>query len=310
MIKKTLYFGNGAYLSCKNKQLVIKIPDAETKEEQSVKPNIHRTIPIEDIGIVILDNKQITITTTALNSLIKNNCAVVTCDERNMPIGLFLPLESNTLQSERFRIQAEASLPTKKQIWQQTVRQKILNQAALLSLREVECGNLLTWSKDVRSGDPDNYEARAAVYYWANLFPNKKYFVRDRYGESPNSLLNYGYAILRAIIARALVGTGLNVTYGVFHRNKYNAYCLADDIMEPYRPIVDKLVLEIVEYFGYNATIEDKNIKSKFLSIPTFDVKIGNKTHPLEIAAGITAVSVFKYFKGECKQIAYPELIT
>lgn len=107
----------------------------------------------------------------------------------------------------------------------------------------------------------------------------------------------------------AMDGVGLNVMYGVFHRNKYNAFCLADDIMEPYRSVVDKLVLEIVEYFGYNATIEDKNIKSKFLSIPTFDVKIGNKVHPLEIAAGITAVSVLKCFKGECRQIAYPKLI-
>ena len=234
MIKKTLFFGNPAYLSVKNSQLVVKRTDSDTQQE------VVRTVPIEDIGVVVLEDRQITITNVALDALLQNNCAVITCDEKHMPAGMLLPLEGNTIQSERFANQIEASSPLKKQLWQQTVHAKIRNQASVLKrMSGVEVGCMLAWANDVKSGDSDNLEGRAAAYYWKNIFPSLPGFTRDREGEMPNNLLNYGYAIVRAVVARALVASGLLPTLGIHHHNRYNAYCLADDIMEPYRPYVD-----------------------------------------------------------------------
>ena len=170
--------------------------------------------------------------------LLENNSAVITCDSKSMPVGLMLPLYGNTTQNERFRQQLDASVPLKKQLWQQTIKSKIDNQASVLekcTAGEVKCMRI--WANDVKSGDPDNLEARAAAYYWKGLFANVKGFTREREGISPNNLLNYGYAILRAIVARGLVTSGLLPTLGIHHHNRYNAYCLADDIMEPYRDV-------------------------------------------------------------------------
>ena len=163
------------------------------------------------------------------------------------------------------------------------------------------------WSNDVRSGDPDNLEARAAAYYWKNVFTTYPNFVRDREGTPPNNLLNYGYAILRAIIARALVGSGLLPTLGIHHHNRYNAYCLADDIMEPYRPYVDQLVLDIIQC---NLEISDitRDFKMQLLGIPMLDVVINGKRSPLMIAAQQTTASLARCFAGESKRISYPEM--
>ena len=253
MIKKTLCFSNPAYLSLRNSQLVIKLPEVEKAVNltEDFKKATEITRPIEDIGVVVLDHKQITITTGALSALLENNCAVITCDSRSMPVGLQLPLAGNTTQSERFRDQIDASLPLRKQLWQQTVQYKIRNQAVVLSIcSKAETRCMTVWANEVRSGDPDNLEARAAVYYWKNLFGDIPNFIRSRDGVSPNHLLNYGYAILRAVVARSLVASGLLPTLGIHHHNRYNAYCLADDIMEPYRPYVDRLVLYIIEQYG------------------------------------------------------------
>ena len=250
MIKKTLYFGNPVYLSLRNAQLIIKLPDVEKTIAlpEVLKKQAEVTKPIEDIGIIVLDNKQITITSGVLEALLENNCSVITCNSKSMPVGLMLPLYGNTTQNERFRKQLDASLPLKKQLWQQTIQAKINNQASVLKdcmNEEVKC--MRVWAADVRSGDPDNLEARAAAYYWKFLFAGIDCFTRDREGVSPNNLLNYGYAILRAVVARGLVISGLLPTLGIHHHNRYNAYCLADDIMEPYRPYVDRhsLSLEI-----------------------------------------------------------------
>ena len=304
MIKRTLYFGNPAYLSLKDEQMVIKKPDACDSD------NVERantTIPIEDIGVVVLDNRRITITTSLISALLNNNAAIVSCDEKCMPAGLILPLQANSIQSERFRDQLSASLPLKKRLWQQTVMSKIRNQAAILQyITGVEARNMLSWASKVKSGDSDNLEARAAAFYWKNLFPDYDDFTRDRYNPYPNNLLNYGYAILRAIIARSLVGTGLLPTLGIHHHNRYNAYCLADDIMEPYRPYVDKLVIDIV---AENSALElNKEVKSKLLSIPVLDVKIDGHTSPLMIAATTTTSSLYKCFSGVSRKIIYPEL--
>ncbi|MCL2133136.1 MAG: type II CRISPR-associated endonuclease Cas1 [Bacteroidales bacterium] len=312
MIKKTLYIENPAYISLKNKQLLIKLPDVEKNDRlpESFKAENVRTIPIEDIGVVVLDNKQITITHGLIEALLENNCAIVTCDSRRMPVGLLLPLEGNTIQNERFRAQIEASLPLKKQLWQQTVQAKIENQAAVLKIcRSAEVRNMLKWVEEVRSGDADNMEARAAAYYWRNLFPDIEGFVRGREEMPPNNLLNYGYAILRAVVARALVASGLLPTLGIHHHNRYNAYCLADDIMEPYRPFVDKLVVEITNNYELKVTNYEltKDVKAKLLQIPVLDVMINGQRSPLMIAAGQTTASLAKCYSGELRKIVYPD---
>ena len=307
MIKKTLYFGNPIYLSLRNAQLVLRKPDAD-KLEESFKQEAERTIPIEDIGVVVLDNRRITITTGAMEALLGNNCAIITCDSTNLPVGLMLPLSGNTTQSERFRNQIDASLPLKKQLWQQTIRQKILNQATVLNKNTgAIVKNMQVWANEVKSGDPDNLEARAAAYYWRNIFPSLPNFVRGREGDPPNNLLNYGYAILRACVARGLVGSGLLPTLGIHHHNRYNAYCLADDIMEPYRPFVDDLVINIMQkYPDYSELTQ--SIKTALLMIPSLDVMLDGKRSPLMIAVGQTTASLAKCFNGELRKIAYPEL--
>ena len=311
MIKKTLYFGNPAYLSLKNAQLVIKLPEVEKNDTlpESFKVQTQVTKPIEDIGVVVLDNQRITITTGAIEALLENNCAIITCDHRSMPIGLMLPLSGNTTQSERFRDQIDASLPLKKQLWQQTIQAKISNQASVLSsCRRTEVGCLRAWARDVRSGDPDNFEGRAAAYYWRNLFGmHIENFTRDREGVPPNNALNYGYAILRAIVARALVSSGMLPTLGIHHHNRYNAYCLADDIMEPYRPYVDEYVFHLIQKHGLPSEELPKAWKAELLLIPTLDVVIGGKKSPLMVGVSQTTASLYKCFCGEMRKVAYPE---
>lgn len=310
MIKKTLYFGNPAYLSLRNAQLIIKVPEVESNGSlpEDFKKSFEVTKPVEDIGVVVLDNKRITITTGVLEALLENNCAVITCDSKSMPTGLMLPLCGNTIQNERFRVQLDASLPLKKQLWQQTVQTKIGNQAAILkkySTADVRC--MKVWSGEVRSGDPDNLEARAAAYYWKSVFPAIPKFVRDREGEAPNNLLNYGYAILRAVVARGLVASGLMPTLGIHHHNRYNAYCLADDIMEPYRPYVDELVIKTIAKYGVQDDLT-REIKAEMLQIPTLDVIISGRRSPLMIGVGQTTASLYKCFSGEIRKVVYPEI--
>ncbi len=315
MIKKTLYFGNPAYLSLKMSQMIIKLPEIENNKTlpERIKVNSEISKPIEDIGIVVLDNKRITITQGLVEALLENNCALITCDGKSMPVGLMLPLCGNSIQSERFKDQIDASLPLKKQLWQQTVRSKIDNQAKVLeACTDINIRCMSRWSADVRSGDADNLEGRAAAYYWKSLFSEiegLERFTRGREGIPPNNLLNYGYAILRAVVARALVTSGMLPTLGIHHHNRYNAYCLADDIMEPYRPYVDKLVFGIVGDVGIEG-IQDlsKEIKARLLSIPTIDVVVSGKRSPLMVAVSQTTASLYKCFSGEMRRIAYPEM--
>lgn len=299
MIKKTLCFSNPAYLSLQNHQLVVKLLQ---------DPPQTATIPIEDIGVVLLDNQQISITHGALSALVDNNAAVVTCNDHHLPTGLLMPLDSNTLQSERFANQIEASLPLKKQLWQQTVAQKILNQAAVLrELTGVEVRCMKVWAESVKSGDSENVEGRAAAYYWRNMFDTQ--WTRDREGDWPNPLFNYGYAILRAVVARGLVGSGLLPTLGIHHHNKYNAYCLADDIMEPYRPYVDRAVMQIYAEYPEKTELTTE-LKRKILGIPVLDVEIDKKRSPLMVAVTQTTASLAKCYSGEARKIVYPLIRT
>lgn len=303
MIKRTICIENPAYLKCRNDQLVISYNGIKGMEEIPDK-----TVPLEDIGILLLEHQQITISHYLLDRLLLNNTVVVTCNAYHHPSGMFFCLDGNSLQSERFQAQIQASEPLKKQLWQQTVRAKIINQARLLEKYRIPAELLKNYSQSVRSGDADNNEAKAAIYYWQHLFPPAWQFYRKRDGAPPNNLLNYGYAILRACTARALVGSGLLPTLGIFHRNRYNAYCLADDIMEPYRPFVDAIVRKIIDSTAHVETLT-QDLKVQLLKIPVFDVMLNGETSPLFIAVQRTAASLAKCFCGETKKLLYPEMI-
>lgn len=295
MIKRTLYFGNPAYLKTGNEQLIIEMHDnGETK-----------TVPIEDIGLLILDHQQITITHALIAKLLEKNCALITCDVTHHPTGLMLNLDGHSLQSQKFKAQLEASVPLKKQLWQQTVMAKINNQAILLRKNRKNNQLLINFATEVKSGDSENHEARAASYYWKNVFPEFVQFKRDRYGLPPNNFLNYGYAILRALVARSLVGSGLLPTLGIHHQNQYNAYCLADDIMEPYRPFVDMLVCSMIDPDEPAFEIT-KEIKTKLLTLPAMDVYVEGQKSPLMNAVQKTTASLAKCFEGKARKLSYP----
>lgn len=298
MIKRTLYFGNPAYLKTKDEQLIFENP--VSKETN--------TIPIEDIGIVMLDHQQLTITQALMAKLLANNVALITCDQRHHPIGMMLTLDGHTLQSKKYLAQIEATQPLKKQLWQQTISCKINNQAALLEKMRLPAKNLRNWAKEVKSGDADNHEAIAAAYYWKVIFPVFPNFKRDPEAAPPNNLLNYGYSILRAVVARSLVASGLLPTLGIFHRNQYNAYCLADDIMEPYRPYVDSAVYQIIR--NNHPYLElTPDTKKLLLTLPSIDVFINNEKSPLMVAVQKTTASLSKCFEGKQRKILYPEFI-
>ncbi len=313
MIKRTLYFGNPAYLSLTNAQLIVRLPQVEKNDTlgQLFKKDAHATIPVEDIGIVVLDHKQLTITNALLDALLENNVAVITCNSTHHPLGLLLPLQSNTIQNERYRAQLDASEPLKKQLWQHTVIQKIKNQAAVLQQNNLHTGALFPLWQNVKSGDSGNCEATAASIYWsclgAKLTNGGQLFRRHRDGIAPNNYLNYGYALLRATMARSIVGAGLLPTLGIHHANRYNAYCLADDLMEPYRPFVDKVVIGLVNTHGLNDDLPVE-IKTTLLQIPVMDVMLDNEKSPLMNATQRTAVSIVKCFTGELRKPLYPVL--
>ncbi|MGQ1783530.1 type II CRISPR-associated endonuclease Cas1 [Saccharicrinis sp. GN24d3] len=299
MIKRTLYFGNPAYLHKNNLQL--KVHEPKTNNELG-------SIPIEDIGVVLLDNPQITLTHALMSALLERNTAIISCDSKHLPTGLMLPLEGNTLQSERFRYQVEASEPLKKNLWQQTVKAKVENQAALFQRFAIDNKRLKALVPQIQSGDPDNIEGRAASVYWKILFEEDD-FTRNRFGEAPNAHLNYCYAILRSIVARALVGSGLLPTLGIFHRNKYNAYCLADDIMEPYRPFCDELVYGMWKKGEIKDIEITREHKAKLLSIASMDVLFDKQKSPLMVGLSRTTNSLFECYKGERRKIIYPEFM-
>lgn len=299
MIKRTLYFGNDAYLHLKDEQLLIKFAD-ENKTPA--------TVPIEDIGVVVLDAYRLTISQNLITKLLHNNAAIITCDEKHMPHGLLLNLDGNHVQQEKFTAQINATEPLKKNLWQQTIKAKIHNQANVLQKLGFDIDNMRYWEQSVKSGDPDNYEGRAAAWYWKAVFIEYiNNFKRGRFEPEPNNLLNYGYAILRAVIARSLVASGLLPTLGIHHHNKYNAYCLADDIMEPYRPYVDLQVLKIM---SENENIQEltPDLKKHLLQIPAIDVTLDDNKSPLMIAAQRTTASLARCFMGESRKILYPQI--
>ena len=262
-----------------------------------------KSIPIEDIGYVVLEHQQTAITLPLLNALSDNNVAVIFCGDNRMPNAMLMNLDSNKTQGESFRAQIEASEPLKKGIWKQVIETKIRNQAALLNKLGKDGDLLKPYYSNVKSGDTDNREGIAAKMYWRELFGED--FMRNREGAVPNNLLNYGYTLLRAAVARALMGSGLLPALGIFHRNRYNAFPLADDIMEPYRPYVD----EIVYHMYINGITElDKDAKSQLLHILFADTVFSKVTRPLEVGLTMTTSSLAKCYMGTSKKIIYPLL--
>ncbi len=293
MLKRILYFSKPYHLNTKNEQLIIT-----NKENGEIKQ-----APIEDIGFAVFDHPQITFTQSVVQILAENNTAIVFCDKKHHPSSLLYHLDSNTVQSEIFRHQINASEPLKKNLWKQTIEAKIKNQAALIKKIGRDESQIHLHSQLVKSGDTDNREAQAARLYWKRLFSEG--FKRERYGMPPNPSLNYGYAILRAAVARALSASGLLPTLGIHHHNKYNAYCLADDIMEPYRPFVDECVLEIKKN-NPDYHIIDKNQKATLLNILNKDVYFENINRPLMVGLSITTASLARCFNGKTKKLLFP----
>lgn len=294
MIKQTLMFTTPASLSMKNAQLVITRKDTDEVV----------TRPIEDIGFVVVANQMVKMTVPLLNALADNNVFVIFCDDKQMPKSMLMTLEGNTTQQESYRYQMDASEPTKKRLWKQLVEAKVRNQADLLNRVGQDGDVLKPYYMNVKSGDTDNREGAAARIYWSLLFG--KTFKRNREGEPPNMMLNYGYAILRAAVARALVGSGLYPAFGIFHRNRYNAFPLADDVMEPYRPFVDEIVYRL--YMDGAAEEMTNYVKSELLKVLFVDVRMGKMNRPLEVALSMTTASLLKVFKDEETKLVLPTI--
>jgi CRISPR-associated protein Cas1 len=299
MIKRTISIGKPAYLRYENEQLKV-----EFVEEDQVA-----LLPIEDIGLLVMDHPRITVTQKAMSALIENNAAVLWCNDKHMPQGMFFSLgQQNKEFTEKLRYQIQASVPLKKQLWKQLIQSKIRNQAAVLAALEKPNRKLLKMASEVAPGDPNNLEGQAANAYWKVLFEEIEGFTRKRYGASPNNLLNYGYAVLRAVVARSLTGSGCLPAMGIHHRNKYNPFCLADDVMEPYRPYVDVLVTDMIRETGDLPEELDKTHKAELLRIPVLDVRVGKETNPLMHAVRHTTAALARCYDGSQKKLALPEL--
>lgn len=295
MITRSIYIGTPGYLKLKDEQMIILDPNSKEQKGQ---------VPIEDLGLLMLDNFQITLSHQLIQKLMNNNVVIISCDEFHLPKGIMLPFYGHTEHSDRVKHQIEASEPLKKQLWKQTIEAKIKNQISVLKYFDCNYQPMLGYLSNVKSGDSTNMEGISAQHYWKNLINPS--FLRDRFGDYPNTLFNYGYAIIRSMIARSIVETGLLPVIGIYHRNKYNPFCLADDIMEPYRPFLDFLVINWLIENPYQEEIS-KDFKAYILRIATHDVKIEGKTRPLLIAMKNTTTSLFKTYTGEKRHISYPE---
>lgn len=297
MLKRTILIENKSSISTKNLQLIIK---SEVRES---------SVPIEDIGFLVLDNAEIYLSIPAMNLMIENNTAVIICSNNHLPNGMFLNLNSHHIQQEIFKNQIEATVPLKKQLWQQTIIEKIKNQGELLERLTKSKNQFDYLATKVLSGDTSNMEGVAAQHYWKYFpFPNqeKEGIKRERFGDYPNNFLNYGYAILRAATARAISGSGLLNTLGIHHKSKYNAFALADDIMEPFRPIVDEKVFQIMQC--YDEQELNTLLKSELLQILTRTVYFKDEKSPLMVGLQKTASSLQQCFTGNRKKIKYPKL--
>jgi len=294
MIKRTLVFSSPSVLSLKNAQLVIAMKE---------HPDEKRTVPIEDIGVVMIENPMVSVTIPLLNALSDDNVAVVICDHRGMPNAMLQNLETNNCQGEVLRTQLAVGEVMRKQLWKQLVEAKIHNQARLLTKLGYNGDVLKPYYSNVKSGDADNREGIAARIYWSELFGSG--FVRDRNLPGANTLLNYGYSVLRAAVARALMSSGLLPALGLFHHNRSNAFPLADDMMEPFRPFVDEVVYDLVLHGREGLTQETKGA---LLQVLCSDTCYAKTTRPLSIGLSMTMASLVKCYAKEQTLLSLPVL--
>jgi len=298
MLARTLFFSTPGHLGVQLEQLVYT--PARTLDCAA------RSFPIEDLGFIVVETHQMTITAYALQALAENNTAVIFCDKTHTPSAQLLSFAGHTLTQKHFSAQMMASEALKGRLWRQTVQAKIRNQAACLSRGGKRGADRLHRHADrVKNGDPANCEGVAARDYWECHTPEAD-FKRTRDGEMPNAALNYGYAVLRAATARALIGSGLSCMVGLHHHNQYNAFTLADDVMEPYRPFVDDAVLNHTAVFAEEALALTRDMKAALLNVLTADVIVGEMRRPLMNALSITTASLARCFLKEETVIAYP----
>lgn len=295
MIGKTVEFATpGTRLSVSHRQLVVERPD-----------HPKATLPIEDLAVVIVDDARATYTQAVFIELLEAGATVMVTGRDHLPVGMMLPLDAHHVQTERHRAQVEAKEPVKKRAWQSLVRAKIAQQGAVLERFSGGHGGLVPMARRVRSGDPENLEAQAAQRYWPLLFGPG--FRRDRAAEGINALLNYGYAVVRAATARAVVATGLLPSLGVFHRNRGNPFCLADDLLEPYRPYVDWRVKLLVDGGGEAPSLDDRPARAALLSLFNETVLVGGRRNPLLLALHLSAASLCRALTGGDTALALPE---
>lgn len=304
-MKHTIHISSPSHLSLRNHQLLIR-----NKETEKVN-----TVAIEDIATIILADTRSTLSTAILSRCIAEGIALVSCDERYMPVGMFLCLDSHTEQQSITAAQLSASAPLHKQLWQSTIAAKVKNQSSLLEIIGASSSRIEKLAKQVKSGDSTGIEAQAARLYWQIYFgsinahhdiPEPTYRKRD--GFPPNNWLNYGYAILRSNVTRALTASGLLPLIGIHHHNKYNAYCLADDIMEPYRPVVDRLVHDLSLKHELDLDIP-MHIKQELLKLPTVDCALENKKYTLQAALERTTASLAQSFAEKKNKLIYPQIL-
>lgn len=295
MLKKTVEFATpGTRLSVALKQLVIERPD-----------HPKATLPIEDLGVVIVDDARASYTQAVFIELLEAGATVLVTGRNHLPVGMMLPLDAHHVQTERHRAQVEAGAPLKKRVWQTLVSAKIALQGEVLFQFTGADGGLGPMSKRVKSGDPDNLEAQAAQRYWPLLFG--KEFRRDRDADNENALLNYGYAVVRAAAARAVVASGLIPSLGVFHRNRSNPFCLADDLFEPYRPYVDwRVKLLVQERSGEALSLDNRETRAALLSIFNETIVVGGRRMPLLVGVQISAASLARALTGGDRALALP----
>lgn len=292
MLKRTLVFSSPMILSLKNQQLVLAFKDS---------PDEKRSVPIEDVGVILLENQQTNITLPLLNALAEAEVQVVICNKKGMPSAMIQSMDSNNLQGETLRNQISCGEVLKKQLWKQVVEAKIKNQASLLNNIGEEGDILKPFYSNVRSGDVDNREGIAARIYFQHLFGDC--FVRNRDEMGINALLNYGYSILRAATCRAIVSSGLLPAIGIHHHNRSNAYPLADDLMEPFRPFVDGVVYDLVTRGQMELT---KEVKGELISVLYADTKYEKIIRPLSVGLSMTTASMVKCLSKELNTISLP----
>jgi CRISPR-associated protein Cas1 len=276
--------------------------------------SIERSIPCEDIGVLLVDNQATNYTHSVFTELLKCGAAVVLCDNNHLPAGMLLPIEANTIQTERYAKQINAKEPLKKKLWQQIVRAKIRHQAKLIKDETQTYKALTALISQVRSGDPSNIEARASKLFWSAYLQDLidssaalgMTFRRDSEGKPPNNLLNYGYMVMRAAVARAICSAGLLPSIGLHHRNRYNAFCLADDLVEPFRGFVEAKVREIVQAGDWEELTQA--IKARLLEVLYEEVEIADYRGPLMVGLHRTAASLVRCFCGEQKEIELPKI--